>query len=363
MSGWSRVGGLVAAAALGLACARGGHASGAALAGTRWLLDDLAGKGVVDRAQATLEFTGDGTVSGQGSCNRFGGPVTLAGDSISLGPLVATRMFCGEGITGQETEYLAALDQAVRYEVRDSFLYIHAAGRAEPLRFVRAPEELAGPWVVVGHHTPGAAAMGEDEASRWHGRPIRLSPDIAVSPGTHCDRPTYTMRTAPRDSFLAAEYELPAGALAPLAGLERLTVLEVSCQGAPLPAMGAQLIAVDDGTALAPWDGVFFELARDRDFRAVGQEPGWELRLREGGHIRFIYDYGSDTVTAPVPPRQRSPESGAILYHARTGPSDLQVVIEPAPCTDAMSGHPFETTVTVILNGSAYRGCGGPLPD
>ncbi|MDQ2673545.1 MAG: hypothetical protein M3Y40_02720 [Chloroflexota bacterium] len=104
------------------------------------------------------------------------------------------------------------------------------------------------------------------------------------------------------------------------------------------------------------------EVARGEDFRALGQEPGWELRISEGERIRFIYDYGSDTVTTPVPPRQRSPESGGFLYNAKSGSNHLQVVIEPSPCTDAMSGQPFETTVTVILNDKAYRGCGGPMP-
>ena len=215
---------------------------------------------------------------------------------------------------------------------------------------------------MVGHHIPGTSAMSEDEAAGWHGRPIRLSPEIAVSPGTACEKPSYTTRMAPRDRYLAAEYGLPTAALGPLTGVERLTVLEVSCEGSPLPAMGARLIAIDDSTALAPWDGVFFELSRDEDFRAIGQEPGWELRFREDREIRFIYDYGSDTVLAPLPARQRSPETGALLYHAKTGASDLQVVIEPSPCTDAMSGHPFETTVTVVLDGNAYRGCGGPMP-
>ena len=144
MTGWSGSGGLLAAVALAIACARGTADKPEAsrtpeLAGTKWRLESLAGKRVVDGTQATLELTGDGRASGHGSCNRFGGPVTFTGDSIAFGPLVATRMFCGDTVTGQETEYLAALDQAVRYEVRDSFLYIHTAGRAEPLRFTASP--------------------------------------------------------------------------------------------------------------------------------------------------------------------------------------------------------------------------------
>ena len=48
-------------------------------------------------------------------------------------------------------------------------------------------------------------------------------------------------------------------------------------------------------------------------------------------------------------------------FHAITETNDLRLVIEPAPCTDVMSGHLFETTVTVSLNNQTYHGCGGPL--
>jgi heat shock protein HslJ len=107
------------------------------LAGTKWSLEDLAGKGVVDNARATLEFTADSAVSGNGSCNRFRGPVTVNGDRISFGALAATKMFCGEAVTNQESEYFAALDAAERWEIKEPFLLIYAAGRPEPLRFIR----------------------------------------------------------------------------------------------------------------------------------------------------------------------------------------------------------------------------------
>ena len=110
---------------------------GTGLVGGKWVLEDLAGRRVVDEAQATLEFTGDGMVSGQGSCNRFRGPVVVAGDSIEFGPLVATRMFCGEAVTNQEMTYLASLNAADRWHIQEPYLYIYIAGRGEPLRFLR----------------------------------------------------------------------------------------------------------------------------------------------------------------------------------------------------------------------------------
>jgi heat shock protein HslJ len=107
------------------------------LTGSKWRLEDLAGKGVVDRVAATLEFTGDGMASGHGSCNRFRGGVAFEGDSISFGPLIATRMFCGETVTAQENAYMSALADVDRYEVRESFLYLYAPRLPAPLRFVR----------------------------------------------------------------------------------------------------------------------------------------------------------------------------------------------------------------------------------
>ena len=104
------------------------------------------------------------------------------------------------------------------------------------------------------------------------------------------------------------------------------------------------------------------ELARDRDYRAIGQEPGWRLEVRKGKEIVFIYAYGESRAVTPAPRPETDAETGARTYRAVTEASDLRVTIAPTACTDAMSGKPFETTVTVTLNDTAYHGCGGPLP-
>ncbi len=111
------------------------------LIGTQWRLEDLAGAGVMDRVQATLEFTDEGKVSGNGSCNQFHGTVTISGGAIRFGPLATTRKFCAEAVMHQEKQYLAALADAERFEINEPFLYIYAADRQEPLRLIRAEEE------------------------------------------------------------------------------------------------------------------------------------------------------------------------------------------------------------------------------
>lgn len=224
------------------------------------------------------------------------------------------------------------------------------------------PLDLEGTWTVVGHHAPGVGAMTGAEAERRHGGTVRLMSDRAVAAGSQCDAPRYATRVVARDSFLASEFKLGPSALGRAGLPQDVTVLEVSCGGAPWAAMGGRLLGIGPDRALAPWDGLFFELEREADFRAVGQEPGWLLEIRRDGQIRFIADYGADTTITPVPPVETDSATGARRYHAMTPTRDLRILIEPDACTDAMSGAPYETTVTVTRDGQPYHGCGGPLP-
>jgi heat shock protein HslJ len=105
------------------------------LAGTKWRLADLAGTPVAEGIEATLEFGADGGVSGNASCNNFRGAATITGDAITFGPLATTRKMCDQPTMAQETAYLAALGEALRYEMEESALLLHISRRPAPLRF------------------------------------------------------------------------------------------------------------------------------------------------------------------------------------------------------------------------------------
>lgn len=75
----------------------------------RWLAEDIRGGGVMDRLQSTLEVRPGGRVAGSGGCNRYAGTVQLAGDAMSFGPLVSTRMACPPAAMNQEQKFLGAL--------------------------------------------------------------------------------------------------------------------------------------------------------------------------------------------------------------------------------------------------------------
>lgn len=119
------------------ACALPGAPAAAPLVGSEWRLEDLGGRGVLDRVQATLAFPEAGRVAGNSSCNRFFGSYTLMQDRIALGQLGGTRMACAEAVADQETRYLAALQKAQRLEVNGTTMLMHVQGLDKPLRFLR----------------------------------------------------------------------------------------------------------------------------------------------------------------------------------------------------------------------------------
>jgi heat shock protein HslJ/uncharacterized membrane protein len=348
------------------------------LLGTAWRLERLTGAAVLAGTQPTLEFPTEGRASGNGSCNRFNGIVSIQDGAIMFGGVATTRKACAEAVMRQEEAYLSTLRESVRFEADAESLTVHSAGREEPLRFVpapaptapaqgirsspaAAPSSLAGIWTIVGHHVPGVSALTNDQARARYGESLRLTESVAVSAGERCAEPRYSTRQVPAAGYLAEQFRLAPGSLAPLAARNQLRVMEVRCDGAPWPALGATLLELDRDRALAPWNGVFFELQRDRDFRAVGQEPGWQLEIRKGSEMRLTYDNGKGSAVTPAPRTRLDAQTGTRTLHAQTEANDLRVEIVPVACSDSMSGRGFTSTVTVTLNGRTFRGCGEGL--
>lgn len=113
------------------------------LIGTAWLADDIGGRGVVDRVQSTLEFAEPGRVAGLAGCNRYFGPATLAGNTISFGNLASTRMMCPDALMDQEQRFFQALSAAKRLELTHEgrILHMYADDGAPVLRFSRIVEK------------------------------------------------------------------------------------------------------------------------------------------------------------------------------------------------------------------------------
>jgi len=96
------------------------------LNGTSWVLTQLQGNPVILTAVPTLIFK-DGQVSGNASCNSFGGSYQRGwGDALKFGQLMSTLMACVDpSVMEQEGKYLGVLGQVAKYRVEGTHLYLY----------------------------------------------------------------------------------------------------------------------------------------------------------------------------------------------------------------------------------------------
>lgn len=87
--------------------------------------------------------------------------------------------------------------------------------------------------------------------------------------------------------------------------------------------------------------------------RAHGNEPGWQLDL--GTVLRFDGPDGRFEGTAPAAQTAGGVRRHAGLVAGRT----VNVTLAPRICRDTMSGMPHPYTAEAVVDGRAYRGCGG----
>lgn len=83
-----------------------------------WVVEDLGGKGIVDRSRLTMRFGPDGQLTGRGGCNRYGAGYDMSGGKLKVGPVHATRMSCAPALMAQETAFLDVLATAVDFQIR-----------------------------------------------------------------------------------------------------------------------------------------------------------------------------------------------------------------------------------------------------
>ena len=92
--------------------------------------------------------------------------------------------------------------------------------------------------------------------------------------------------------------------------------------------------------------------APQTEYSAIGQEPGWALRI-DRERISYTGDYGDTRITVARPAATQTATG------TRYATSRLTVDIVPGRCNDAMSGKGFADTVTVSADGKTVHGCGG----
>ena len=97
------------------------------------------------------------------------------------------------------------------------------------------------------------------------------------------------------------------------------------------------------------------------DYRAVGNEPGWHLEIRNQSRLILVTDYGSVRHEFDLPEPVIDPVAGTTRYEVAQDGQTMVLTISGESCRDSMSGEEFESTAEVILNEKRLRGCGRAL--
>jgi heat shock protein HslJ len=92
------------------------------LINSRWILRELGGKAVKPQGEVYIRFEDNVTVYGFGGCNKFNGKYATDGADIKIGPLMSTKMTCGD--QGIEDLLLFELQRTESYTVSNNFLYL-----------------------------------------------------------------------------------------------------------------------------------------------------------------------------------------------------------------------------------------------
>lgn len=74
--------------------------------GAEWVVDDLAGTGIIDSSRMTIEFLEENRLAGRASCNSYGGQYELTGEGVSFDYLFSTKMACAPALMKQEQRFL-----------------------------------------------------------------------------------------------------------------------------------------------------------------------------------------------------------------------------------------------------------------
>lgn len=139
-------------------------------------------------------------------------------------------------------------------------------------------------------------------------------------------------------------------------------------------AAGIRVDIGDRSATLTVADAVFPDCAYDHhasvwehaklngvDFRAVGNEPGWVLEVREQVRLELSYDYGAGELSLPIVATDTDPEARTTVFVGRHERRELRVTLTGETCRDTMSDEVFPTRVVVAFADRVLTGCGRPL--
>lgn len=94
-------------------------------------------------------------------------------------------------------------------------------------------------------------------------------------------------------------------------------------------------------------------------FQALGNEPGWSVRIDASQQAEVLLDYGERTFTVALPTPEYS--YAGTHYRSTYNQQPLALDILHATCSDTMSDTVYDYKAVLQVEGRVLRGCGRTL--
>ena len=117
----------------------------ASLPGTSWTVVELDGTALKAEKLPTIEFDKGGNISGDASCNRYGGSCTIEGNTIAVSRQRVTLRMCDDETMKRERQFLRILQAAQTWEItgQGELILNGSEGRLKAIRQTPAPADNA----------------------------------------------------------------------------------------------------------------------------------------------------------------------------------------------------------------------------
>lgn len=108
--------------------------------GAEWVVEDLAGAGIIDRSRITVEFLDENRLAGMASCNRYGGQYERTAEGMSFDYLFATQMACAPALMDQEQRFLELMSDVKRATIGRHGELVLTTSEGEEIKALQSTE-------------------------------------------------------------------------------------------------------------------------------------------------------------------------------------------------------------------------------
>ncbi len=102
-----------------------------------WIVEDIAGRGIIDYSRIELVLEHDGQLSGSTGCNLLLGRYRVDGSAKTINVATTTRKVCPEALMYQERVFLGAIESINSYRFDPTGALVLQDGN-QPLVFAQS---------------------------------------------------------------------------------------------------------------------------------------------------------------------------------------------------------------------------------